>query len=92
MAPVEGQGYTRVAMKTPRPSIKTRKQEARAASQREANRRALEQGLPLPYPNLWDILDPTKIDPKEAVPEAFEKSCREFRKLCRPRQRKKHFL
>jgi hypothetical protein len=79
-------------MKSPRQPIKTPEQEARALAQREANRRAAEMGLPLPYPSVWDALDPTKIDPKEATPEAFERSCREFRKLCRPRKRIRHSL
>ena len=72
--------------------LKTPEQEARALAEREANRQAKEKGLPLPYPNMWDSLDPTKLDPEEATPEAYERSCREFRKLCRPRPRKKHLL
>jgi hypothetical protein len=80
-------------MKTPRRTrLKSPEQEARAIAQREENRRAKEMGLPLPYPNIWDSWDPTKLDPEEATPEAIERSCREFRKLCRPRERKKHIL
>ncbi len=92
MAGAERRRYTQIAMKSRRLSIKTSDQEARALAQREANRRAAENGLPLPYPSVWDALDPTKIDPKDATPGALERSSREFRKLCRPRKRKRHSL
>ena len=61
-------------------------------AQREANRRAKEQGLPLPYPNMWDALDPTKLDPREATPEKIAERYLEFCKLCPPRRRKVHIL
>jgi hypothetical protein len=73
-------------------SIKSPEQEARALADREANRRAKEKGLPLPYPNLWDSLDPTKLDPGEATPERMAERYREFSKLCPPRRRKVHTL
>ena len=72
--------------------IKSREQEARALAEREANRRAGEKGLPLPFPNMWDSLDPTKVDPREATPEKLAKRYEEFCKLCPPRRRKVHIL
>ncbi|MBI4602384.1 MAG: hypothetical protein HY721_10540 [Planctomycetes bacterium] len=72
--------------------IKTRAQEARAIAQREANRRAKELGLPMPYPNPWDEWDPTKLDPEEATPEAIHRSYQEFCKLCPRDPRKRHSL
>ena len=78
--------------KSKKHSIKTPEQEARAIAQREANRRAKEQGLALPYPNPWDVWDPTKVDPEEATPEKIAERYREFCKLCPPRKRKEHFL
>ena len=64
---------------------------ARAEAQREANRKAAENGLPLPHPNIWDQLDPTKVD-RDASPEAVHRSYIEFAKVCRPRPRKRHTL
>jgi hypothetical protein len=82
----------RSADRAPMNPVKTPEQEARSLAQREANRVAKERGLPLPYPNIWDKLDPTKIDPEEATPEAIAKSYREFCKLCPPRKRRRHIL
>jgi hypothetical protein len=72
--------------------IKTPEQETRAIAQRDANRRAKEKGLPLPFPNPWDVWDPTKLDPEEATPEKIADRYREFCKLCPPRRRKVHTL
>jgi hypothetical protein len=72
--------------------IKTPEQEARAIAQREENERAKAEGRPLPYPNPWDVWDPTKLDPAEATPEKIAERYREFCKLCPPRKRKEHFL
>ncbi len=71
-------------------SVKSPEQEARAIAEREANRKAKERGLPLPFPNMWDFLDPTKLDPREATPEKIAERYREFCKLCPPRRRKVH--
>ena len=71
--------------------IKTRKQELRAARERAANAAAKEAGRPLPFPNLWDELDPTKL-PRDASDKAIEERYREFCKLCPPTPRKKHVL
>ena len=90
-----GQEFYTSAMRTPRKpaSPKTPEDEARAISEREENRRAKEEGRPLPHPNLWDALDPTKIDPAvEVTPERYAESVRELLKICRPRPRKRHTL
>lgn len=71
--------------------LKTRKQIARALAERRANRFARDHGLPLPFPNIWDFLDPTKVS-RDATPEEIEESYREFCKLCPPKRRKKHTL
>jgi hypothetical protein len=47
-------------------------------AQRAANARARERGEPLPYPNLWDTLDPTKLD-GEPTHEALLASVAAFR-------------
>ena len=49
-------------------SLKTEDRVARAIAQRDANERAREAGQPLPYPNPWDALDPTKL-PRDATAE-----------------------
>jgi hypothetical protein len=72
-------------------AVKSRRQTARALSQRAANARAFREGRPLPYPNPWDAVDPTKV-PRDATPEQVHESYREFMKLCRPIPRKKHYL
>jgi len=36
--------------------------EGRALEQRAANDRAAQARQPLPFPNLWDRWDPTKVD------------------------------
>ncbi|MHB2021606.1 MAG: hypothetical protein ACYCW6_32135, partial [Candidatus Xenobia bacterium] len=65
-------------------------QEARAMAQREANERAAAAGEPLPYPNIFDFLDPTKVRPGATEEEIFQRHL-EFRKICR-KERKEHFL
>jgi hypothetical protein len=44
-----------------RSSSKTPEQERRALDQRRANEQALAGGRPLPFPNPWDVVEPTKI-------------------------------
>ena len=60
-----------------------KEKEQRAITQREANERAVRAGEPMPFPNPWDRLDPTKVAP-EATPEEIHQSYLEFCKLCRP--------
>lgn len=68
--------------------IKSPEQLARALEERAANERAQREGRPLPYPNPWDELDPTKLLPEEATPERIAERYREFCKLCsRPKGR-----
>jgi hypothetical protein len=61
--------------------------ERRAIAQREANARAAARGEPLPFPNPWDTLDPTKVGP-DATPEEITASYREFRRRCRTKTRR----
>ena len=71
--------------------MKSVRQERQAIAQRCANERAKAQGLPLPYPNPWDIWDPTKVRP-DATPEEIHWSYLEFRKLCAPPLRKSYTI
>lgn len=66
---------------------KTAEQQREQHRQLEANRLAKQSGDPLPYPNLWDFLDPTKVD-EGASPEEITASYREFRKICPPNRPK----
>lgn len=68
------------------------RKEARAEQERAANLAAELAGEPLPYPNLWDQLDPTKLAPGEDTPEARAQRRQEFRRRCRTRPRKRHVL
>lgn len=65
--------------------------ERRSMAQRKANEAASRAGEPLPYPNPWDVWDPTKL-PRDAPAEAYQESYKAFRKLCRPKPRKRHVL
>jgi hypothetical protein len=58
--------------------------EQRAMAQRAANEAAKARGEPLPYPNVWDFLDPTKV-PADATPEEIARSYEAFAKICRRR-------
>jgi hypothetical protein len=71
--------------------IKTREQELRAKRERAANASAQRAGKPLPFPNLWDELDPTKL-PRDASEKSIQESYTEFCKLCPPTPRKTHVL
>ncbi len=68
-----------------------RRKEERALAQRAANAAAARDGRPLPYPNPWDALDPTKL-PRDASPAAHQQRYREFRKRCPPFQPKRHTI
>ena len=63
----------------------------RHLQQRLANEQAAAEGRPLPYPNIWDVLDPTKV-PRDATPEQILASHAAFRKLCPPWKPKTHRL
>jgi hypothetical protein len=71
--------------------FKPRECEERAMAQRAANEEASKKGLPLPYPNIWDFLDPTKLLPG-ATYEELMASHREFKKICRPPREKRHTI
>ncbi len=71
--------------------IKDEEQTARALAQRSANEEARKNGLPLPYPNIWDELDPTKVD-RDATVDEIHRSYVEFTRVCRHRPRKSHTL
>jgi hypothetical protein len=71
--------------------VKDPRQEERALRQREANAHAVENGEPLPFPNMWDAIDPTKVD-RDSTPAQVQASYRRFAELCRPRPRKQHRL
>lgn len=71
--------------------IKTVEQIARALAQREANQRAHASDRPLPYPNPWDAVDPTKLPPG-ASDEAHQTRYEAFRELCPPPRRIEHTL
>ena len=72
--------------------IRSSAQVARALAEREANACAKREGRPLPFPNPWDDLDPTKILPEDAAPERIAARYREFNQLCRRPTRKVHVL
>lgn len=57
--------------------------EQRAMTQRAANEAAKARGEPLPFPNVWDVLDPTKV-PADATPEDIARSYEAFAQICRP--------
>jgi hypothetical protein len=75
----------------PQHQIKDEEQIARAMAQRAANAEASRRGEPLPYPNIWDVLDPTKLD-RNATIEEIHKRYLEFTQLCRSRPKKRHAL
>ncbi len=66
-----------------------KRKEERALAQRAANEAAAREGRPLPYPNPWDTLDPTKL-PRDAPREAYLQRYLEFRKLCPPFKPKRY--
>lgn len=72
-------------------AMKSPEQEARAMAERTANERAAAAGEPLPYPNIFDVLDPTKVRPGATEEEIF-RSHLEFRKICHKMIKKEHYL
>jgi hypothetical protein len=65
--------------------------EQRAIERRQANAEAARTGRPLPHPNPWDALDPTKLDAAVDA-DAAAARYRAFCKLCPPRRWKTHVL
>jgi len=70
---------------------KNAEQERLALDQRAANERAARVGESLPFPNLWDSLDPTKVA-RDASSDELQASYVAFSKLGRPRPRRRHRL
>ncbi len=68
-----------------------KRKEERALAQRAANAAASRARQPLPYPNRWDALDPTKL-PRDAPREAYRQRYLELRKLCPPFKPKRHTI
>lgn len=68
--------------------MKTPEQESKAIAERDANRVAAECGEALPFPNIWDRLDPTKV-PADATEEEVQRSYAAFRAICRPLPRRR---
>ncbi len=68
-----------------------KRKEERALAQRAANAAAVREGKPLPYPNPWDSLDPTKL-PRDASREARRQRHLEFSRLCPPFKPKRHTI
>lgn len=64
---------------------------SQAEAQRAANAAAEAAGLALPHPNIWDVLDPTKVPP-DATDEQRRASHEAFRQICRPRPCLRHKL
>jgi hypothetical protein len=71
--------------------MKDPRQEERALRERQANAQAAAEGRPLPFPSIWDTLDPTKVA-SNATPAEVHTSYLRFAALCRPRPRKVHRL
>jgi hypothetical protein len=74
-----------------RGTFKTADQERLALEQRAANQSAALAGEPLPFPNMWEQLDPTKVA-RDAGPDELQSSYVAFSKLCPPKPRRRHRL
>lgn len=68
-----------------------REKEARAIAQRAANAEAKARGEPMPYPNPWDGVDPTKL-PEDATPEQITDRYKAFAKICRRAPTKRYTI
>jgi len=90
-APLVGSGVGRHNSGSRSEPLKDSQQEERALREREANALAASEGQSLPFPNMWDALDPTKVD-RDATPAQVHDSYLRFTALCRPRPRKSHRL
>jgi hypothetical protein len=86
-----GERLPRYDWRMQRLRAKTAEQERLALDQRAANERGARAGEPLPFPNLWDSLDPTKVA-RDASPDDVQASYVAFSKLCPPRPRRRHRL
>ena len=62
---------------------------ARSLAQRAANELALRAGEPLPFPNPWDALDPTKLPP-DADAEQLQERVMRLAAICRRPRCKRH--
>lgn len=71
--------------------FKTEAQLNRQKDQRLANELAQTQNQPLPFPSIWDDLDPTKLD-KGATPEEITQRYQDFCALCPPPPRKEYTI
>ena len=72
-----------VKQKRLRNEPKSEEQQANQRQQLEANRLAHDAGEPLPFPGVWDSLDPTKL-PEGATTEEIALRYQAFCKLCPP--------
>lgn len=73
------------------PNHPLRSFEAEKRAQRAANEQARARGEPLPYPNPWVALDPTKLPPG-ASPEEIHRRYLAFREVCRAPQCKRYTI
>jgi len=88
---MHGKWLRRPRKKRPKGPFKTEEQIARALAERAANRETAARGLPLPHPNLWDAIDPTKVS-RSATPQEILASYREFCRICPPHRPRRHTL
>lgn len=71
--------------------VEVTEREQRLSAQRAANAAARERGEPLPFPNPWDELDPTKVA-ADASPDEVRRSYEAFQRICRPPPPIRHVL
>ena len=68
-----------------------KRKEERALAQRAANAAAAREGRPVPYPNPFHALGPSKLRP-DASPEERQEWYLAQRRVCRPFQPKRHTI